>query len=809
MGDSKGNNDNGEIMALLKTFSKEGKNPKEIQQLDEKISGIIEENRFLKGINEISIRFFENLNLPEALNNVLEKLGHLTSSDGIFIYKVDNGPLQFTAKWQKDHHLKNEAPGAFSKIIENRRKSLEIKESQAIKLRGAKDDEHEFLILNKIKYLLIIPLFFNNKLTGVLRLDFDEENSYLTDYKHNILNKFSTSLASTLDRYYSENRLNQDDHTYLQIFNTISNPIFVKDRKHKWVYLNDSFCKLLGINRDQIIGKSDFDVFPRNQAEEFWEKDDLVFNSGKENINEELIADSSGKTKKVITTKRIFSKPDGTKYLVGSISEIVESKLTQDALEKEQYLLRSLMENFPDHIYFKDKQSRFIRMSSSQAKKFGRDVSEIIGKSDFDLFTKEHARQAYIDEQRIIRTGNPLVGIEEKETLRSGRTSWVSTSKMPLRNLNGEIIGTFGISRDITEKKKAEAEIQEKSQILNGIISNLPVIVYKIDNKGFYTESIGKGLKSMGFEEKELINKNSTDLFPEDHESIKTAYQTGFNNFVSTGKNLKKEWNFEHFLFKDTAIRGGLIGFALDITDRLNSEKKLQEYAGNLEKINNELDQFAYVVSHDLKAPLRAITNLSEWIEEDIGENVTEDVKKNMNLLRGRVHRMQALINGILEYSRVSRTKASHEDVNVNVMLNDLVSILGIPENYKVILNVGVQMVRTNRIRLEQVFSNLISNAIKYHNKPTGTIEINCIEKKDFYEFSVADDGSGIAPEYHEKIFIIFQTLEARDKVESTGVGLAIVKKIVEEEGGKIWIESELGKGSRFIFTLPREPFKK
>ncbi len=233
---------------------------------------------------------------------------------------------------------------------------------------------------------------------------------------------------------------------------------------------------------------------------------------------------------------------------------------------------------------------------------------------------------------------------------------------------------------------------------------------------------------------------------------------------------------------------------------------ELANKATALERINQELDQFAYVVSHDLKAPLRAIANLSEWIEEDITDSLTDDTRKQMTLLRGRVARMGDLIHGILQYSRVGRIDNDIESVDVNELLQEVIAGLAVPEGFVIDIAPDMPVFETARIPLSQVFANLLSNAIKYHHQPEqGHVKVDVREVDgEFYAFSVRDDGPGIDPKYHEKVFGIFQTLNARDDVESTGVGLSIVKKIVETQGGKIILESTEGEGSTFRFTVPK-----
>jgi PAS domain S-box-containing protein len=241
-----------------------------------------------------------------------------------------------------------------------------------------------------------------------------------------------------------------------------------------------------------------------------------------------------------------------------------------------------------------------------------------------------------------------------------------------------------------------------------------------------------------------------------------------------------------------------------DISGEKRAEKKLADSMKLLEKSNKELDQFSYIISHDLKAPLRAISNLSLWLKEDLGTSLSEDNNHHLTMLRGRVVRMESLINGVLEYSKIGRTNVSLESVDTFMLIGEVIEMVSPPVNMEIKVSDDLPVIEAPKIMLLQVFSNLISNAIKYNDKEKGLIAIAYEEKENGHEFSITDNGPGIAAEFHEKIFVIFQTLQSRDTFESTGIGLTIVKRILEERGGSIRVESEPGKGSTFIFNWPK-----
>jgi len=227
----------------------------------------------------------------------------------------------------------------------------------------------------------------------------------------------------------------------------------------------------------------------------------------------------------------------------------------------------------------------------------------------------------------------------------------------------------------------------------------------------------------------------------------------------------------------------------------------LSEHVQELEKSNRDLDSFAYVASHDLKAPLRGIDQLATWITEDLEEGKMEEVPGNLLLLRQRAQRLGLLLNDLLAYSRITRTEKVIEEVNSRTLVEEIFQLTSPPPNFKLSIQGDMPIFSTASAPFEQVVLNLLSNAIKHHDRPDGHIQVSCHEYQAYYEFCFEDDGPGIHPDYHEQIFDLFKTLRPRDEVEGSGMGLAMIKRIVEEFKGKVRVESTGDKGCKFYFT--------
>ncbi len=353
-------------------------------------------------------------------------------------------------------------------------------------------------------------------------------------------------------------------------------------------------------------------------------------------------------------------------------------------------------------------------------------------------------------------------------------------------------------------------------------LNSLPsaAIVVNTDGKIVFANSAVEIL--FGYKQDELVNCMVEVLLPDNlsthHPQLRTEYfRNPTQRLMGEGRDLLgKRKNGTQFFIEIGLMplerEDGLhvIASIIDINDRKCNERILNDSQKRLTAELKELEEFSYIASHDLKAPLRAIANLATWIEEDIQVqygNINNEIKSNLKLMSDRVKRMENLINGILEYSRIGRMHLNKELVDMENIAHEVMESIDL-RGIKVEIG-ALPKIKINPIKLTQIFSNLLSNAIKYHNKEEDAwVKIYYEKNNDFHTVYIEDNGPGIDPAYHDKIFKIFQTIEPKDKTDSTGVGLAVVKKVIEQDGGSIQIQSELGYGCKFIINWPIKEMK-
>jgi PAS domain S-box-containing protein len=500
-------------------------------------------------------------------------------------------------------------------------------------------------------------------------------------------------------------------------------------------------------------------------------------------------------------------------------------------MEKDEIKrLRAIINSAVDGIITIDDKGIVTSFNPSCEKMFGYKVEEVLGENIKMLmpepFHNEHDTylKSYLD------TGQrKMIGMarETEAKRKNGEVFPIYLSVSEIK-VEGERFFT-GIIRDISEKvisdKKLEIAILE-SQTINrklvkseaktrAIIDNAIDGIITIDSIGTIASFNPACEKIFGYEEKEVLGQNVKILMPkrysDEHDGYLKKYKdTGEKKIIGIGREVEgKRKNGEVFpldlSISQIQLEGEIIyaGIVRDISEKKSAQTRFDTVMKKLKKSNEELEQFAYIASHDLKNPLRGVDNISQWIEEDLVGEGNESIKSNLGLLRGRVKRMEKLLDSLLEYSRVNSNNTQKNEVNCDKLLDNVISLISAPETFSITYDKGFKDVTVYNMPLFQVFFNLIVNAIKHHDKESGKIVVGYSALDNGYEFYVQDDGPGIDKRYHSKIFEIFQTLKPKDEVDGCGMGLALVKKIISSVNCEISVQSEVGKGSKFVFTWP------
>lgn len=366
--------------------------------------------------------------------------------------------------------------------------------------------------------------------------------------------------------------------------------------------------------------------------------------------------------------------------------------------------------------------------------------------------------------------------------------------------------------KDVTLRRKYRKSLEAQKQKYSNIIANMNLGLMEVDNDDRILMVNQSFVEMSGYAETELLGKTGRELFPlgDDKDLIEKENlkrQKGLSNSYEL-KVLNKKGALRHWLISGAPnynLNGeitGSIGIHLDITDIKSLELQKEKLLLKLEKSNDELQEYAHIVSHDLKSPLRSINALVSWIKEDNAGKLDEASLQNFTLIETTLEKMEQLISDVLNYSSVGSDDSEKVAVNLDELIKDLVQIMYTPKHIKIEFLNTLPTVKGYKTKLQQVFQNLIGNAIKFIDKEAGFIKISVKELSTHYKFSIADNGMGIDPKFHDKIFKIFHALNKSK--DSTGIGLSIVKKIISLHDGDIWLESEPQKGTTFIFTLKK-----
>ena len=509
----------------------------------------------------------------------------------------------------------------------------------------------------------------------------------------------------------------------------------------------------------------------------------------------------------------------GRRIFTGIVRDISERKAAERALVESESRAQAVLSTVVDGIITIDPRGTVASYNRACETIFQYTPEEVIGKNIKMLMPGHYAaaHDGYLanynttGEKKIIGIGRQVEGRRKDGTV---FPLDLSVSEVKIK---GRSIFT-GIVRDISERKAAEDALRASEERYDMIIRAMSAGFWEVDTNTDTLYWSERTREITGYSNDEPLptraefdkrrhpdDVDALEAILEEHNRKREPFEIECRWYRRDGKMI---WLLISGmgLFDQSGEMVRMVGSITDITDRKEAEVEREQLLGSLARSNRELDEFAYVASHDLKAPLRVIDNASSWLAEDLADKLDEDSKENLQLLRSRVSRMEKLLDDLLEYSRVGRKSTAqwHEVVTGVTLADDLQLLAAQREGFSIVFDAGFLNTQVTLMPLQQILLNLINNGIKHHDRDEGRIGVSCTDLGEVYSFSVTDDGPGIPEEFHKQIFKMFQTLRPRDQVEGSGIGLAIVRKHIDVLGMTIDVENIAERGTAFRFTYPK-----
>ena len=589
-----------------------------------------------------------------------------------------------------------------------------------------------------------------------------------------------------------------------------------KNLKSGLIMVNQAMCDMLGYTKEE---------FKTLQVEEFTHPDDIeesrvlrqrMFRGEIDQFKVEKRYIT--KNKEVLWAKTcvtgVKDNKGATDLMVATVEDITEQKKANTKLKESENRMATLIINLETGILLED-ETRHISITNQKfcdMFKIPAPPEALIGAdcSNAAEESKHHFQNPEEFVEGIAKLlKNKQTVLAEELHLKDGRI--FERSYIPIYS-EGIYRGHLWSYDDVTIPKRYKESLRAQKEKYSNIIANMNLGLIEVDNDDKILMANQSFCDISGYSEEELKGKVASRLLlHEDQENIVFKKNTEREKGISDSYELKvrtKSGQARNWLVSGAPnfdVNGnllGTIGIHLDITDRKKLEEKQIELLQSLEKQNEKLNDYAHVVSHDLKSPLRNISALLSWTREDFIGKLGPESVTNIDLMQDKVEKMDHLIENILKYSSIDSTATKTENVNTHEVVEEILSMIFIPNHITVNIKNKLPVVSADATGIQQLFQNLISNAVNYIDKKEGLVELDVQENKDEYIFSIQDNGCGIPKEYHEKIFKIFSSASTHKK--SSGIGLSIVRKIIDINKGKIWLESEVGKGTTFYFSLKR-----
>jgi len=604
------------------------------------------------------------------------------------------------------------------------------------------------------------------------------------------------------------------------IFECAPDAYYLCDLKGHFVDGNRAAEEMVGCRREELIGKSflKLNLLPASQIPKAASA--LIRNAmGRPTGPDEFTLNRRDGAQRAVEISTYPVRIRGQVLVLGIARDITERKRAQEELRDSEAKYRALHESSRDGCVATDLDGKILECNTAFQEMVGYTADEL-GQLTYEDITppRWHDREAKIVAEQVFTRG--YSDLYEKEYIHKDGTVFPIELRLYLqKNRAGDPIGLWAVVRNISERQRAQEEILREKAFSESLINSLPGVFYMLDETGKYVWWNQNLEDATECTAAEMPNIHPLELFQgEDREKVRERIARAFaEGRVAVEAELvsKSGWRTPYYFTGVRVVKDGapyLVGLGIDITERQKARDVLEKLNDDLEatvqeleRSNQELQDFAHITAHDLKAPLRGIATLADWFARDYAEQVDEPGRETLHLLQSRVGRMTHLIDGILRYSEIGQGQQCIEMLDTHTLLEEVIEQIAPPDHIEICIEGCLPRVPGERTRLTQVFQNLVSNAVKYIDKPRGRIRISARDEGDVCQFTVTDNGPGIEARHFARIFQMFQTLSGSEHCDSTGLGLAVVKKIVDTYGGRIWLESEIGVGSSFHFTLPRD----
>ncbi|MBI6118052.1 PAS domain-containing sensor histidine kinase [Salegentibacter maritimus] len=580
------------------------------------------------------------------------------------------------------------------------------------------------------------------------------------------------------------------------------------------IMVNQAMCDMLGYTKEEFMNVQVQDLTHPDDIEESKILRQKMFKGeiDRFNIEKRYIT----KNKEIVWAKTSVTGVKDSKgitdLMVATVEDITEQKEANTKLKESENRMATLIMNLETGILLED-ETRHISLTNQKfCDMFNIPVPpEVLIGTDCSNAAEESKHHFQKPEQFVEGITqlleNKQTVLAEELHLKDGRI--LERSYIPIYS-EGVYKGHLWSYDDVTIPKRYKESLRAQKEKYSNIIANMNLGLIEVDNNDKILMANHSFCDISGYSEEELKGKVASQLLlHEEQENIVLSKNSDRGKGLSDSYELKvrmKSGEIRNWLVSGAPnydVNGnviGSIGIHLDITDRKKLEEKQVELLKSLESQNEKLNDYAHVVSHDLKSPLRNISALLSWTREDFAHKLGPESVTNIDLMQNKVEKMDHLIESILKYSSIGSTTTIAENVDAHEVVEEILSMIFIPKNIKVVIKNKLPVIKADATGIQQLFQNLISNAVNYIDKTEGLVEIDVEEKNKEYIFSIKDNGCGIPKEYHEKIFKIFSSASTHQK--STGIGLSIVRKIIDLNNGKIWLESETGIGTTFYFSL-------